>query len=137
MPDRLFESGVQTSHGAQALAGASPSRNPLSPDYRIRWRFINPRREEAQNSYCLQWVESGRWNIKFVHCVSAAMAKDKLYNEATQVTARDGEVILDGPDGVDVKVTPEAAEQTADNLIEEAVRARGQRRLLSLPHRSR
>jgi len=63
------------------------------------------------------------------------MTRDKLYDEATEVTAIDGEVILDGPDAVDVKVTPEAAEQTADNLIEGAVKARGQRRLKDLPHR--
>jgi hypothetical protein len=64
------------------------------------------------------------------------MTDDKLYDEATQVTARDGEVILDGPDGVDLKVTPEAAEQTADNLIHGAVKARGQRRLKDFPHRA-
>ena len=44
------------------------------------------------------------------------MDNAKLYDEATKVTAEDGEVILDGPDGVDVRVTPEAAEQTALNL---------------------
>jgi hypothetical protein len=63
------------------------------------------------------------------------MMKDKLYDEATEVSATDGEVLLDGPDGVDVKVTPEAAEQTADNLIKGAVKARGQRRLWNLPHK--
>ena len=63
------------------------------------------------------------------------MLDDKLYDEATEVTARDGAVILDGPDGVDVQVTPEAAEQTADNLVEGAVKARGQRRLRNLPHK--
>ena len=62
------------------------------------------------------------------------MTHAKLYDEATEVTAKGGEVILDGPDGVDVKVTPEAAEQTADNLIDGAVEARGQRRLKDLPH---
>jgi hypothetical protein len=65
------------------------------------------------------------------------VTRDKLYNEATDVSARDGEVILDGPDEVDVKITPEAAEETADNLIEGAVEARGQRRLKDLPHRPR
>lgn len=65
------------------------------------------------------------------------MARDKLYDEATEVTAEDGEVILDGPDAVDVKITPEAAEETADNLVEGAVRARGQRRLRDLPHKAR
>lgn len=63
------------------------------------------------------------------------MTQDKLYDEATEVSAKDGEVILDGPDSVDVKVTPEAAEQTADNLVEGAIMARGQRRLKNLPHR--
>ena len=65
------------------------------------------------------------------------MSRDKLYDEATEVTADKGEVILDGPDHVDVKVTPEAAEQTADNLLEGAMLARGQRRLKNLSHRPR
>ena len=65
------------------------------------------------------------------------MNRDKVYDEATDVTAKDGEVILDGPDEVDVKITPEAAEQTADNLVEGAVKARGQRRLKDLPHKAR
>ena len=63
------------------------------------------------------------------------MAKDKLFDEATAVAAVDGEVLLDGPDGVDVKVTPEAAEQTAQNLEDAAVVARGQRRFKGLSHR--
>lgn len=64
------------------------------------------------------------------------MTPDKTYDEATLVTARDGEVTLDGPDGVDVTVTPEAAEQTADNLIDGALKARGQRRLKDLPRKA-
>jgi hypothetical protein len=63
------------------------------------------------------------------------MGDDKLYDEATKVIAQDGEVILDGPDGVDVKVTPEAAEQTAINLEDAAVEARGQRHFKKLSHR--
>ena len=65
------------------------------------------------------------------------MTRDKLYDEATEVTAKDGEVILDGPDAVDVKVTPEAAEETADNLMEGAVMARGQRRLKNQIHKAK
>lgn len=63
------------------------------------------------------------------------MSNKETYDQATEVTAEDGKVILDGPDGVDVTVTPEAAEQTAENLIEGAVMARGQRRLKDLPHK--
>ncbi|HEX9933249.1 MAG TPA: hypothetical protein VGB08_10445 [Allosphingosinicella sp.] len=51
---------------------------------------------------------------------------DKIYNEATDVTARDGAVVLDGPDGVDVSVTPEAAEETSNRLFDAAAEARGQ-----------
>jgi hypothetical protein len=50
------------------------------------------------------------------------------------VSAKDGEVVLDGPDGVDVKLTPEAAEQTAINLEDRTVEARGQRRLRNNTH---
>ena len=64
------------------------------------------------------------------------MNDDKLYDEATEVTAKDGEVILDGPDAVDVKITPEAAEETADNLIQGAMKATGQRRLNRMAHRA-
>ena len=66
---------------------------------------------------------------------SAAMTRDKLYDEATEVSAEDGQVILEGPDAVDVRITPEAAEKTADNLMDGAIKAAGQRRLKKLSHR--
>jgi osmotically-inducible protein OsmY len=53
----------------------------------------------------------------------------ELFDEATKVSAKDGEVILDGPDGVDVKMTPEAAEKTAEELEKGAAEASGQRRM--------
>jgi hypothetical protein len=65
------------------------------------------------------------------------MEKRTVYNEASAVAAEDGAVSLDGPDGVDVSMTPEAAEETSDRLIGEAVKARGQRRLGGLTHRPR
>jgi hypothetical protein len=51
---------------------------------------------------------------------------DKIYDEATEVAAKDGAVVLDGPDGVDVSVTPEAAEETSNRLFDAAAEARGQ-----------
>ena len=59
-----------------------------------------------------------------------------LYDEPTKVSAKAGEVILDGPDGVDVKLTPEAARETSDRLLEGAARAQGQRKLKNLPHQA-
>jgi hypothetical protein len=63
------------------------------------------------------------------------MSEDKIYDEPSNVEAKDGAVTVDGPDAVDVKLTPEAAEKTADRLTEELVRARGQRRLKNIPHK--
>ena len=56
----------------------------------------------------------------------------KVYKEASDVQAVDGKVVVDGPDSVDVELTPEAAEETSDRLINEAIRASGQRRMKEL-----
>jgi hypothetical protein len=52
--------------------------------------------------------------------------KPELFDEPTKVTAIDGEVVLDGPDGVDVKLTPEAAAETSDRLLYAAGKAEAQ-----------
>ena len=57
-----------------------------------------------------------------------------IHEEASSVAAVDGAVQLDGPDAVDVAMTPEAAEETSDRLTSEAMKARGQRRLKGFPH---
>jgi hypothetical protein len=56
----------------------------------------------------------------------------KIYHEPSDVRAVDGEVEVDGPDAVDVTLSPEAAEETSDRLFKEATRAAGQRRLKDL-----
>ena len=55
--------------------------------------------------------------------------KSPIYSDASDVRAVDGAVEIDGPDAVDVAMTPEAAEETSDRLASEAIKARGQRRL--------
>jgi hypothetical protein len=55
--------------------------------------------------------------------------KKPVYDEASKVAAAEGAVDVEGPDEVDVAMTPEAAEDTADRLTDQAVKARGQRRL--------
>jgi hypothetical protein len=57
-----------------------------------------------------------------------------VYDQPSDVSAQDGAVELDGPDAVDVAMTPEAAEETSERLTSEAIKARGQRRLAGLPH---
>lgn len=48
-----------------------------------------------------------------------------IHDEPSAVKARDGSVGAKGPDEVDVYLAPEAAEETADRLTDEAVVARG------------
>ncbi len=50
-----------------------------------------------------------------------------IYDEPSDVDADDGDVIIKGPDAVDVRLTPDAAEETSDRLSTGAMKARGQR----------
>lgn len=50
-----------------------------------------------------------------------------VYDEAGEVEAEDGVVSLKGPDAVDVRMTPDAAEETSERLNTGAMKARGQR----------
>lgn len=49
-----------------------------------------------------------------------------IYDEASDVDAEDGVVTVNGPDAVDVRMTPEAAEETSERLNTGAMKARGQ-----------
>lgn len=62
-------------------------------------------------------------------CSYFAMGKTepRLFNEATKVSAKEGEVILKGPDAVDVRLTPEAAHETSNRLWDGAAKAKSQR----------
>ncbi len=52
----------------------------------------------------------------------------KAYEEASRVEAVDGEVIIDGPDGLAVSLTQEAAIETSQRLLDAGLKAAGQRR---------
>lgn len=58
---------------------------------------------------------------------SATMTDEKVYDESSEVTVEDGIVNVAGPDAVDVKLTAEAAEEISNQLLEGAMKARGQR----------
>jgi hypothetical protein len=49
----------------------------------------------------------------------------EIYEEPGDVSAKDGGVRLSGPDAVDITMRPEAAEETAERMIDQAVIARG------------
>lgn len=51
----------------------------------------------------------------------------QTHDEPSQVAAELGDVLVDGPGGVAVALTPDAADETAHRLIEGAAHAQGQR----------
>lgn len=55
------------------------------------------------------------------------MTKRPAYDDASEIKAEEGEVLVDGPDGVAVSLTPEAAAETSDRMMEGAALAAGQR----------
>lgn len=55
------------------------------------------------------------------------MIDSNIYDEASQVDAEDGIVIMRGPDAVDLRLTARAAEETSERLLQSAMKARGQR----------
>ena len=55
------------------------------------------------------------------------MSRNETYDEPSHVDAVDGLVVVRGPDAVDVRLTPGAAEETSNRLLEGAMKARGQR----------
>ena len=57
---------------------------------------------------------------------TSTMAPNKSYDTPSEVSADQGEVIVDGPGGVAVSLTPEAAIETGDRLILRGLEARGQ-----------
>lgn len=61
------------------------------------------------------------------------MRRKDIYSKASDVSAEDGVVNVDGPDGVDVGLTPEAALETSDRLLDGAAEAAGQRRQREVP----
>jgi hypothetical protein len=51
---------------------------------------------------------------------------EKIYDEPSEIVAEEGAVTVKGPDAVDVRLTPEAAEETSNRLLEGSMKARGQ-----------
>ena len=54
------------------------------------------------------------------------MTDKTVYDEASDVDAEDGTVVVIGPDSVDFRLTPDAAEETSERLNTGAMKARGQ-----------
>jgi hypothetical protein len=55
------------------------------------------------------------------------MGKD-TFSKPSEVIAEKGRVLVDGPDDVNVALTPQAALETGERLIDEAAKAAGQAR---------
>lgn len=51
----------------------------------------------------------------------------KVYDTPSEVRVEEGNVAVDGPDGVDVLLTPDAALETSNRLLDGATEAHGRR----------
>ena len=55
------------------------------------------------------------------------MADHTIFDEASEVDAEAGSVVMRGPDDLNIRLTPAAAEETSERLLQGAMKARGQR----------
>lgn len=55
------------------------------------------------------------------------MTGSKIHSEPSDVSAETDEVIVDGPDGVAVSLTPDAAIETSNRLFDAGAEARGKK----------
>ena len=53
-------------------------------------------------------------------------ANNKIYDDPSDISAEEGAVTVKGPDAVDVRLTPDAAEETSNRMLEGSLKARGQ-----------
>ena len=53
--------------------------------------------------------------------------EERIHNLPSEVTAEDGVVFVDGPDGLAISLTPEAAEETSERMLFGAMAAQRQR----------
>lgn len=54
------------------------------------------------------------------------MQDKRIYDEPSEVDAEGGVVVVNGPGAVEVRLTPDAAEETSERLLTAALKARGQ-----------
>jgi hypothetical protein len=50
----------------------------------------------------------------------------KIHDTPSEVDADEGQVLINGPNGVAVSMTPEAALETSERLVNGAIKAKGQ-----------
>lgn len=63
--------------------------------------------------------------------------KKALFDKPSDVKAVEGRVEVEGPDEVDIALTPEAASETSDRLLGASFKARGQKRMRDNPHKAK
>jgi len=118
-----------------------PPMKPKMHEQRSRWRrypAISGMPGDWKRNKCKVDVRAWMWNSPPCDALFP-MDNDTTYDEPSSVAAEDGNVVLDGPDGVDVKLTPEAAIETPTEclqrprelMVKECARRRGRTTWLS------
>src|SRR5215210_7088984 len=102
-------------------ANAERSRHhrtgPIDPRYRLTFKKVRKRARKGAHPGTSRWrcltgvTASEGTAARPKHF--RYMSTKELFDEPTEIEAVDGKVELDGPDGVDVAMTPEAAEEAA------------------------
>ena len=105
--------------GPGHLTAARPVRTirehrNVAPRVAFRRRFARSPVASPERAFVCLWVEG-------------IMGDKEVYSDPSEVSAEDGVVNVDGPDSVDVALTPEAARETSDRLLEGAMVAQGQK----------
>lgn len=123
---RRQESSPPNSPGLRARAHEKGRSTPVGPpSTRLPWGQWRRRGNSLQKASFRRLNRSRDTPSGFQRW---ARMDGKVHDEPSSVASQDGEVIVDGPDGVAVSLTPEAAEETGDRLIGKAVDAAAYRR---------
>jgi hypothetical protein len=95
----------------------------MVPTLAVTWILS---RKSATASDIDQDARNARHATTVFRAEEDSMESVRSYSQPSEVNAEEGQVLVEGPDGVAVSLTPDAAEETGRRLIDAASQARRQ-----------